>query len=246
MEKNPRNMTITLGLAMTGISGLLSLAYPAALITVGAGIAITYLGLRFKPREKADTRIQVKAATPTTSRLTKLTVALSILAILTASISSYTAYRAYAATQYSFPQGQTFSIGVAYSFASSTSNNLLLPGSTGNVTLTITSGLKTPAQVSLTFNATNPSEWGWNGNQVGGQGFCPPGPSTQQLQMSLNSQTFLPANADLSFLNGCGSVPTNAIVTVSPGTNTYMALLTVSPSASLATVFSIHWFATTA
>jgi len=229
---------------MTGISALLSLAYPAALITVGAGIAITYMGLRFKPRQKADTRIQVKAATPTTSRLTKLTVALSILAILTASISTYTAYRAYAATQYSFPQGQTFSIGVAYSFASSTSNNLLLPGSTGNVTLTITSGLKTPAQVSLTFNATNPSEWGWNGNKPGG--FCDPGPGTQQMQMSINGAIFLPANADLSFLNGCGSVPTNAIVTVSPGTNTYTAILTVSPSASLATVFSIHWFATTA
>ena len=190
--------------------------------------------------------IQTRAnqATPTTSKWTRLTVALSILAILSSMIGTYTAYRAYAATQYSFPQGQTFSIGVAYSFASSTSNNLLLPGSTGNVTLTITSGLKTPAQVSLTFNATNPGEWGWNGNQP--QGFCPPGPSTQQLQMSMNGGTFLPANADQSFLNGCGSVPTNAIVTVSPGTNTYTAILTVSPSASLATVFSIHWFASTA
>ncbi len=171
-------------------------------------------------------------------------MAIAVMALLVSSFSAYTAYRAYAATQYSFPQGQTFSIGVAYSFASSTSNNLLLPGSTGNVTLTITSGLKTPAQVSLTFNATNPSEWGWNGNQP--QGFCPPGPATQQMQMSINGAIFLPANADLSFLNGCGSAPTNAIVTVSPGTNTYMALLTVSPSASLATVFSIHWFATTA
>jgi len=64
--------------------------------------------------------------------------------------------------------------------------------------------------------------------------------------MSMNSGTFLPANADLSFLNGCGGVPTNAIVTVSPGTNTYTAILSVSPSASLATVFSIHWFASTA
>src|SRR5439155_18799827 len=185
-----------------------------------------------------------RAENPTMLKWTKVTVALSVIAILAASMSAYTAYRAYAATQYSFPQGQTFSIGVAYSFASSTSNNLLLPGSTGNVTLTITSGLKTPAQVSLTFNATNPSEWGWNGNKPGG--FCDPGPGTQQMQMSINGAVFLAANADLSFLNGCGSVPTHAIVTVSPGTNTYTAILTVSTSASLATVFSIHWFATTA
>src|SRR6266566_2344257 len=149
-------------------------------------------------------RTQLRKQDKSHGKVHRKIVAITIASLLIASFGTYTAYRAFAATQYAFPQAQTFSIGVAYSFASSTSNNLLLPGSTGNVTLTITSGLKTPAQVSLTFNATNPSEWGWNGNQVGGQGFCPPGPSTQQLQMSLNSQTFLPANADLSFLNGCG------------------------------------------
>jgi len=191
------------------------------------------------------TPTRANQAKPTTSRwTTRITVALSILAILTAAFSSYTAYRAYAATQYSFPQGQTFSIGVAYSFASSTSNNLLLPGSSGTVNLTITSGLRAPAQVAISFNATDPTDWGWPGNKP--SGFCDPGPPGSTLTMSLNGQVFLPANANMAFLNGCGSVQQSITVTVNPGTNTYAATLSVASNAALANVFTIHWAASTA
>ena len=175
-------------------------------------------------------------------RWSKVTMALSIVAILAASVSAYTAYRVYAVTQYQFPQGQTFSIGVSYSFASSTSNNLLLPGSNGIVTLSITSGLKTPSALTLSYNATQPALFGWNGNKPGF--FCDPGPSTQQMQMYLAGQVFLPSNANLAFLNGCGGVPQSVGVTVNPGVNTFNATLTVLPTATLATVFSISWTAT--
>src|SRR3989442_13790908 len=54
-----------------------------------------------------------------------------------------------------FPNQQTFSIGVAYSFAD-TQGSVLLPGSTGNVSLTINSALSKPSTIYLSFNATNP------------------------------------------------------------------------------------------
>ncbi len=190
-------------------------------------------------------RTQLRKQDKSHGKVHRKIVAITIASLLIASFGTYTAYRAFAATQYAFPQAQTFSIGVSYSFASSTSNNLLLPGSTGNVTLSIVSGLRIPTSAVLTFNSTSPNIFGWYGNQGSPNfGFCPSTPNA--IQMTLNGVTFLPSNENPSTVEnpvGCGVPPQSVTVTINPGTNTYMAAMTVSSNAAITTVFSISWYA---
>ena len=142
-----------------------------------------------------------------------------------------------------FPNSETFSIGVAYSFANS-QGAVLLPGSTGNVTLTVISAVSKPVTLNLSFNSTSPSEWAF-----AGLGTCY-SPTAGDLTMNLAGVNILPVNTPLVAPANCidtgragPGYATSAPVTVNTGQNTFTGTITVSTSATISTFVTINWFA---
>jgi len=174
--------------------------------------------------EKQDTPTQANPARRTISRL-----ALPVFLVVLTGFTAYNTLAASGAFHTQFPQSQTFSLGVAYNFAN-TKGSLLLPGSTGNVTLTVVSALSQPQTIRISFNATDPEDW--TIPYVPG---CTLG-APNILTMTINSQVLAPVNSG----QGCSvSVP----VTVNPGQNTYTAFISVASTATASTVFTLNWFA---
>lgn len=137
-----------------------------------------------------------------------------------------------------FPTTQTFSLGVSYQF-SNTQGSVLLPGSVGNVTLTITSALTSPQTILLSFNATNPTMWSSDSSNAGQWSG-----TNRDLTMSVGSVARLaPIDAQAADPNGYAYPVTSASVTVNPGVNSYIARITVSSTAATATIFSLNWYA---
>ena len=169
--------------------------------------------------------------------------------IIAIALGAFNTIAIQAAVRNAFPASQTFSLGVSYSFADS-SGSLLLPGGTGNVTLTITSALGKPSTLYLSFNATDPTDW--SGPQQGG-GCCvgQVGPYNRDLTMTLSGTMIIPENSDTvaayQGLTGSCSyciIPNRVAVQVLPGQNTYLAQIAVSATSKLSSVFVINWFAT--
>lgn len=161
---------------------------------------------------------------------------LAILVIVSVGLSAYSAIRVDAIFRQSFPgNGQLFSVSPAYSFASPTSNGVLVAGSYVNVTLTVQSIAAGPTPLTLSFNTTNPTEWGI----VASDGCHTP----LNFQMSISGSYFVPVNQNPGYAGACGApVPQGVTVTVNPGVNTYtgrlQASLTVSPES-----MNLFWFA---
>src|SRR2546426_11688418 len=87
---------------------------------------------------------------------------LTLLVIAALLLSTFSTLNTFGAFRNTFPNSQTFSIGVAYSFANS-QGSVLLPGSTGNVTLSVISAVSKPVSLTLSFNSTSPETWAFNG-----------------------------------------------------------------------------------
>ncbi len=171
---------------------------------------------------------------PFTKRLGRL--ALPLLLIALTGFTAYNTLQVAGVLHAQFPNSQTFSLGVAYSFAGPNAGSVLLPGSTGNVTLTIVSALNVPQTLQLSFNATDASDW----SQPFASGVCPGSAGT--LTMTLNGQMLVPINAPVPSGQNCQSFQ-HVTVTASPGTNQFLGTISVSPSATSTTVFTLTWFA---
>ena len=181
--------------------------------------------------EKQDTPTPANPARRTISRL-----ALPVFLIVLTGFTAYNALQAAGAFHVQFPNSQTFSLGVAYSFAGPNAGSVLLPGSTGNVTLTIVSALNVPQTLQLSFNATDASDW----SQPFASGICPGSAGT--LTMTLRGQVLVPVNAPVPSGQNCQSYE-HVTVTANPGTNQFLGTINVSPTASSTTVFTLTWFA---
>lgn len=171
--------------------------------------------------------------------------------IIAIALGAFNTIAIQAALRNVFPNQQTFSVGVAYSFAD-TQGSVLLPGSTGNVSLTINSALAKPSTIFLSFNATNPQNWGYDSIPSGYGGTCYPAVH-RDLTMKINGGSLLPENTDLSQPGLCsdtgnpppaGIWPVRAAVTVNPGTNVFTAYLSIDANSKIATTFTLNWFAT--
>jgi hypothetical protein len=139
-----------------------------------------------------------------------------------------------------FPNTQVFSVGVAYSFANS-NGQLLLPGSTGNITLIINSAVTKPVTLNLSFNASNAAIWSTPGDAVN---CCPPSflATSGALTMRTASGNVLaPINSPVNFQGQ--SYPFLYTVTVNTGVNNFALTINVAPTATIASVFSLSWFA---
>ncbi len=168
---------------------------------------------------------------------------LTVLVIVALVLSSFSAINTFGALRTVFPNTQVFSIGVSYSFANS-QGSLLLPGSVGNITLTVNSALQKSTSIFLSFNTTLPGSFGYSAI-----GNCYPAVN-RDLLVTINQGPLLPINTDLSAPANCVStgnpgppLPTTAQVTVNPGVNTYQAQISVDINSKIATTFSISWFA---
>ncbi len=186
--------------------------------------------------EKQDTQTQANPARRTISRL-----ALPVFLIVLTGFTVYNSLAVSGAFRATFPNVQTFSIGVAYSFANS-QGSVLLPGGTGNVTLTIVSAVNQPTNLNLAFNTTNPAAWGYQAI-----GSCYPA-VTRSLYMTVQGNVLLPSNTDLGTPANCidsgrpgPGIPTSLAITVNPGTNSYLGVISVDPGASLSTIVQISW-----
>jgi len=186
--------------------------------------------------EKQDTQTQANPARRTISRL-----ALPVFLIVLSGFTVYNSLAVSGAFRATFPNVQTFSIGVAYSFANS-QGSVLLPGGTASVNLTIVSAVNQPTNLNLAFNTTNPGAWGYQAI-----GSCYPA-VTRSLYMTVQGNVLLPSNTDLGAPANCidsgrpgPGIPTSLAITVNPGTNTYTGIISVDPSASLSTIVQISW-----
>ena len=181
---------------------------------------------------------------PTTiDRRRKRPQLLTLLVLASILISSLAFANSYGAFRNTFPNSQTFQIGVSYSFANS-GGSVLLPGAQGNVTLSIISAVNKPVTLQLSFNSTSPSEWGYAGIPN-----CYPA-IQGDLLMTIAGQSILPINTPFSAPANCSGTgnpgpgyQTLATVTVNPGRNDFTGTIDVSTSAQVSSFVTISWFA---
>jgi len=168
---------------------------------------------------------------------------LAIAVLLALCLSTFSTLNSYGAFRNTFPNSQTFQVGVAYSFANS-GGSVLLPGSTGNLTLSVISAVNKPVTLQLSFNSTSPGEWAF-----GGFPNCYPA-TPGDLTMTISGQNILPVNTPLSAPANCSGsgnpgpgYPLLATVTVNPGRNDFTGTIDVSTNAQISSFVTISWFA---
>ena len=193
--------------------------------------------------EKQDTQTQANPARRTISRL-----ALPVFLIVLTGFTVYNTLAASGAFRGSFPSSMSFSVGAAYSFADS-ATNVLLPGSYGNITLTVNSAVTKPVTLILSYNTTTPALFGYDQINDPSGNICY-APVNRDLTVTFNGGSVLPINTDLATPANCitsgrggPGLPTSFTVTVSPGVNVFQAIISASSSASASDFTTLSWFA---
>lgn len=161
-------------------------------------------------------------------------LALAVLGSL--ALSAYSALNVYSATTQTFNVGRNLvSVTASYAFSAGNSTLTAFPGDSNDlIILTVSNGHRTPSNVMITFNATDPADWHAITSD-GAHDF--PAPYT----MTYAGQIFAPSNSPYNY-GGLVSMVTSFTYTAPVGLSTISVYMSIANNAS-PNNFVLQWTA---